>query len=559
LASAHPAGYEWTTDHMQVGVRWQPFAGRPANNAYDAMRPVIAEESSYSQFWVSWPAVEPLERHTDYVNHMSPSLKAIEQAVDECVAKGLKVEFVFWHCPGWASEKGKSGPWKPKDGMYTEFVTRITKHFKGRVSAYQLYHDANLDVMMKDGDVDFIINEIVTKGARVVRAVYNEAPAMPVLVSPFGMSPNQYCKTAKDLKDKGAKGVDQFYDLMIADEQMMKEIDALDMNVSDAGNGYGSMDGKIIDSVWGNYDLIRSKLDAAGYFDKKVLASESWIVWDAANNANDVNGDGIKNEQDAYAKAVTIIGKCLERGLNSFNLPWSDNSSSWAMGLTKRRDYNGRIKQLDPSIVIPANDGGSDIVTKKLFLSGGDDVFTITDGSGRIFTVEDYMNPVDPNHLHYYIWKWYAQIAGGSDEVIRHAMAGEVENDITLQANEDIGEERYKMASYNRTKEKFIVLLYAEKANGAEAIVSIPATIQSGRVYNNEYSKKDFRGEGFADGETYYARVVTKDISKQDGSDIGVSIVQSAPQTVMNGTLTVTLDTMQKFTSIEFIKGTPAN
>jgi hypothetical protein len=57
--SAGGRGYEWTTDHMQVGVRWQPFAGFPANNAYDAKRPVITRESGYAQFWVNWAAVEP--------------------------------------------------------------------------------------------------------------------------------------------------------------------------------------------------------------------------------------------------------------------------------------------------------------------------------------------------------------------------------------------------------------------------------------------------------------------------------------------------------------------
>ncbi|MEO1990805.1 MAG: hypothetical protein ABGW78_02650, partial [Pirellulales bacterium] len=63
--------YTWTIDHMQVGVRWQPFAGRPRNNAYDASRPVIAKNSSYVQFWMSWAALEPSQKNTDYTN--SPS------------------------------------------------------------------------------------------------------------------------------------------------------------------------------------------------------------------------------------------------------------------------------------------------------------------------------------------------------------------------------------------------------------------------------------------------------------------------------------------------------
>jgi len=248
----------------------------------------------------------------------------------------------------------------------------------------------------------------------------------------------------------------------------------------------------------------------------------------------------------------------MERGLNTINLPWSDNSSGWAMGLTKRLDYNGRIKKLDPSIVIPARDGRADVVTRKLNLLGGDSNFTITDGSLEVFTIEDYINPPDPNHLHYYIWKWYAQIAGGSDEVIRHALAGEVGNDITVWGLGYTGTERYKISSYNRTKDRFTVLLYAGTANGKMwTKVSIPSTIQTGRVYNNEFSKKDFRGEGFADGETYYARIVTKDISMKDGSDVEATVNKTTAQIVTNGTLTATLGNMKKFTSIEFIKGTP--
>ena len=91
--------YVWTTDHMQVGVRWQPFVGRPGNNAYDAQRPVIAQDSSYVQFWMAWPALEPTEANKDYVNKPSGYLQTMEQAVDACKRHGIKVEFVFFSLP----------------------------------------------------------------------------------------------------------------------------------------------------------------------------------------------------------------------------------------------------------------------------------------------------------------------------------------------------------------------------------------------------------------------------------------------------------------------------
>ena len=67
-----PASYQWTNDHMMVGVRWQPFGIDPSDE-YDAARPVIAKDSSYAQFWVSWAQAEPEPENKDYKNHMSPT------------------------------------------------------------------------------------------------------------------------------------------------------------------------------------------------------------------------------------------------------------------------------------------------------------------------------------------------------------------------------------------------------------------------------------------------------------------------------------------------------
>jgi hypothetical protein len=295
-------------------------------------------------------------------------------------------------------------------------------------------------------------------------------------------------------------------------------------------------------------------LDEQGHRDKKILSSESWIVWDGSINAVDVNGDGVKNEKDAYDKTVTILGKCLERGLNTINLPWSDNESSWSMGLTKRRDYNGRIKQLAHGKVIPAEDQGPDIVTTKMGLKGTDCDFKIQ-RADQSFKLKDYINPPDPNHLHYYVWRWYAQIAGGTDEVIRHAIAGEEGNDIAVAGPGWTGNEQYKISSYNRTKKTFTVLVYSGGANGKSwTHVTIPSTIQNGKYYNNEFSKADFRGEGFPEGAKYKARIITKNISRETGQDVDVSVSKSKAMKVEDGKMTVPVINMNKFTAIEFYR-----
>jgi hypothetical protein len=548
------ADYAWTTDHMQVGVRWQPF-GRPVNDAYDATRPVISEDSSYAQFWVAWTAAEPTEAHTDYENNMSGYLKTIEQAVDASIAEGLKVEFVFWHCPAWASVSGKAGGVRPKDDYRAAFLHRIATHFKGRVHAYQLAHEANLRKFLDDGNVDILMEEFFIKGARAIRDVYGDEP---VIISTAGCSPSDAVEVLPGFKAKGAAAIHEFYERQAASDELMSLVDALNLNVSDHFDGTGNSDGSYIPSVWANYDVARRKLDEAGRPEIKVMAAESWVVWDGANNAMDYNGDGLKNEQDAYDKTLTILGRCMERGLNTLNLPWSDNTSGWAMGLTKRRDYNGRVKQLRPDLVVPATDGGPDVVTRKIALRGGDDNFTIEDavageGADYVYTIDDYINPPDPNHLHYYIWKWFAQISGGSDEVIRHAVAGEVGNDISVWGLGFTGNERYRLSSYNRTRKSFRVLIYSSGATGKLwSIVKIPARIQDGALYNNDGSKIDFRGEGFPDGAKFTARIVTKDINREDGSDVGVSVQQAAPAVVEDGMLKVTMGLMNKFTMIDF-------
>ena len=556
VSAASPADYEWTPDHMHVGVRWQPFVGRDWINREDAKRAVIAEDSSYVQFWASWSSMEPTIQNQDYKKHPSGGLQTLEAAVNACNAAGKKVEFVFFHTPRWASVSGEAGGERPKDGLFPEFCTRIATHFKGRVHAWQLSHEANLQGLIKDTDMDFMMNEIMTKGAQAIKDVYDAAPREPVILSTAGCSPCMGCGTMEGLADVGGKGVSQYYDQLIANTALMDTVDALNMNMSDQNNGYGRMDFWYVPSVWGNYDLVRKKLDEAGYHGKKVLAAESWISWDDGQPAVDVDGDGEKTEKDAYDRAVTIIGKCLERGLNTVNLPWCDNSSSWAMGLTKRRDYGGKIKAIKPEIVIPANDGGADIITQKIALRGPENNLEVVDGGGNVFTVEDYINPGDPNHLHYYIWRWYAQIAGGSDEVIRHALADEKNNDIVVKGKGYTGKEQFRIASYNRTKEEFVVLVYASGADGEDAAtVSIPATIQTGKVYNNEFSRHDYRGEGFSKGDTYYAVVETHDLSRSTGQPVGRRVrIETEDLTVKGGTLSVEVPTMNRFTTIRFVK-----
>ena len=137
--------------------------------------------------------------------------------------------------------------------------------------------------------------------------------------------------------------------------------------------------------------------------------------------------------------------------------------------------------------------------------------------------------------------------------MIRHAIAGERGNDIKVEGIGWTGKEQFKISSWNRTKRKFTILIYSEGANGKAWVkVAIPSTIQTGKIYNNAHSRRDFRGEGFPDGTRYRATIVTKDISRKNGADLHRVKMKSKIETVKNGMLETAVIHMGKFTTIEF-------
>ena len=243
---------------MHIGVRWQPF-GLKNCEIYDANRPLIKDHSSYAQFWVSWQAANGQTQNTDYKNNLSGYLKAIDHAVNLCVERGVHTELSYVALSGMGIRKWKRWCLETQAGEYPKFVARMAKYFKGRVGAYQLYHEVNLQGMMNGADMNFIKEEIFTKGAKAIHAVYEAEPQAHVIVSTSGTSPCQPCEAREGLKGVGAVAVDDYYDQLISDKELMAQIDALNLNISDHFNGYGMMDGALIPNCWTQYDLAREK------------------------------------------------------------------------------------------------------------------------------------------------------------------------------------------------------------------------------------------------------------------------------------------------------------
>ena len=221
------------------------------------------------------------------------------------------------------------------------------------------------------------------------------------------------------------------------------------------------------------------------------------------------------------------------------------------MGLTKRLDYNGRLAELGEKLN-PNFTGGPAIATRKLNLIGSDEKFTIQNDVPAISRNKfgaPYAVPDDPNHTHYYIWRWFAQLSAGQNECIHHAIAGEQGNDITL--NEVKDKDFMRMTSYDRTADRFIVLVARKKANGdpEDLKISIPATIQKGKRYNRD---GQFVGEGFVEGEKVRVRWTTEDIEPKTGYRQNKKSGDSDLIEVKDGKLTFTIPESQRLTSIIF-------
>ena len=221
------------------------------------------------------------------------------------------------------------------------------------------------------------------------------------------------------------------------------------------------------------------------------------------------------------------------------------------MGLTKRLDYNGRLAELGEKLN-PNFTGGPPIATRKLNLIGPDEKFTIQNDVPAISRNQfgsPYAVTDDPNHTHYYIWRWFAQLSAGQNECIHHAIAGEEGNDILLTEVDD--EDFMRMCSYDRTEDRFIILVARRKANRdpEDMTISIPATIQKGKRYNQD---NQFVGEGFSEGEKVRVRWTTEDVEPKTGYRQNMKYGKTDFIEVENGKLTFSISESRRLTSIVF-------
>ena len=185
-------------------------------------------------------------------------------------------------------------------------------------------------------------------------------------------------------------------------------------------------------------------------------------------------------------------------------------------------------------------------------LTGRDEKLVIQNDSPAFEDLEfgaPYAVPDDPNHTHYYVWRWYAQLSAGQNECIHHAIAGEQDNDIILG---DIDEEDYiRASSYDRTANRFIVLIARkdEDDDPQNLTVSIPASIQPGARYNRDNL---FTSEGFSEGEKVRVKWISEDIEPKTGYRKNLISDDSSIIEVTDGLLTFLIPETRRLTTLVF-------
>ena len=529
--------YEPTRNHMHVGFRWQPYIDQPKNSEADIERE-LGKVGSYASFWYMSLHTLPSKKNLDYQNHPSKEAQAIRHAVKLCKERGIKTELVIWQVPLWMNggeEYEDFNKLPPDNQAIYDMVKATVEWFGEDVDYYGIFHEANHPKYW-DGSWEELIDLFILPAARAIRD-YGEETGDTKIVSTAGLSPSRDCK--------------EWYDVQLEYPELMGMIDNFALNLSDFNNGWGGGLLTWVSSVWDQMEYMDERLNEEGYTDKGLVAAESWICWDGKRTPHGSEGTG-----DTVESTLLILGECLQRGLSLTNLPWTDNHSDWTMGLTKRLDYNGQLALLGEKL-FPNFTGGPAIASRKLKLTGKDSKLVIQNDSPAFEDLEfgaPYAVDDDPNHTHYYIWRWFAQLSAGQNECIHHTVAGEEGNDIVLS---DLDEDDYlRISSYDRTANRFIVLLARkdEDEDPEDIKISLPASIQVGARYNRDQL---FIGEGFSNGDKVQVHWVTEDIEPKTGYRKNLIMGEPATIEVANDELTFTIPASRRLSTLVFTPSSP--
>ena len=266
---------------------------------------------------------------------------------------------------------------------------------------------------------------------------------------------------------------------------------------------------------------------------RKILSSESWIVRDGAGTNTDANGvckrttrclrqNGHDIRKNARTRTQHRQHACDNRAVGR----WASSSASITTADQETAARMGR----------PSNDGGPDAVTRtKPAGQPGRKLQPVEVDPATPFTEKITLTQATPT-ICIITLEVYSQLAGGRTKSSAcHCQDG---NDLT-GSGPGLRHEQYKLSSYNRTKRNSSKILRRRCRRNFLRQGHSSSTIQDGKYYNNEFRPRTF-GRRFKDGQNYQARIVTKDISRDNGSDLNRREEITKLATVTNGQLTKT-------------------
>jgi hypothetical protein len=117
-----------------------PAPGSPDEAALIAQ--VKLSGAQHVRFYVSWAVMEPAPGQLGY-------LAALDSLVGKLRAIGVKVNFVVTETPAWAGGGDRIAP--PPPAAYADFLRRLAAHFRGKVSAYEVWNEPDAESFWRGG------------------------------------------------------------------------------------------------------------------------------------------------------------------------------------------------------------------------------------------------------------------------------------------------------------------------------------------------------------------------------------------------------------------------
>src|SRR4051812_39648257 len=107
----------------------------PGDGATQAQ--IVSSGARHVRVFASWRALEPERRR------LSPAIIAgYDSLADRMKAAGISLSFVVTETPAWATPSQAPNA-APPAGAYGDFMRRLAAHFRGRVSAYEVWNEPN--------------------------------------------------------------------------------------------------------------------------------------------------------------------------------------------------------------------------------------------------------------------------------------------------------------------------------------------------------------------------------------------------------------------------------